>query len=211
VTDSTADPNKLVRQSAGTYRTTDDRFEVNGGANHWFLIDTAQTDDLGQPLVQGPFATLDAVRDALPEARRADLKRPLKGGLAKVSGRAAKPKPPPTPPPTWIDKLPASEARTVRAIIRALEREGIGDAEKLVQRDRQGLAPAVATRLLERRLEQILEELPAEGREPVRALIRRVAAVLTDEGRSKDPLPGWVLVEVGPESAPPNRRIRLLD
>jgi hypothetical protein len=206
----TDDPNKLVRQSAGTYRTGDDRFEVTGDANRWFLIDTEQTDDLGQPVVQGPFATLNAVRDALPAARRAELKpvaRPPAGGTKKPRAKKA------ARSPTWIDKLPPGEATEVRALIRALEREGIGDAEKLVQRDRQGLAPAVATRLVERRLEQLLDELPADGREPVRALIRRVAAVLSDEGsHPNDPLPGWVLVEVSQGSpAPPNRRIRLPD
>jgi hypothetical protein len=205
----TDDPNKLVRQSAGTYRTADDRFEVSGDANRWFLIDTEQTDDLGQPVVQGPFATLNAVRDALPAARRADLKpvaRPPAKGTRKPRARKA------ASAPSWIDKLQPSEATEVRALIRALEREGIGDAEKLVQRDRQGLAPAVATRLVERRLEQIVDELPADGREPVRALIRRVAAVLSDEGRRpNDPLPGWVVVEIGPVPEPPNRRIRLPD
>ena len=204
----TDDPNKLVRQSAGTYRSSDEGFEVTGGGNRWYLIDTQQTDDLGQPLVQGPFATLDVVRDALPAARRADLKpvarSPARDTRKPRAKKAAR-------PPSWIDKLQPGEATEVRALIRALEREGIGDAEKLVRRDRQGLAPAVARRLVDQRLEQILDELPAEGREPARALIRRVAAVLTDEGRSKDPLPGWVLVEIGPSPEPSNRRIRLPD
>jgi hypothetical protein len=48
------DPNKLVRQAAGTYRTADQRFEVRGEGSHWFLVDSQSTDDLGQELVRGP-------------------------------------------------------------------------------------------------------------------------------------------------------------
>jgi hypothetical protein len=69
-----SDPNKLVRQSAGTYHSADERFAVRGEGNRWFLIDSAQRDELGQELVRGPFATLAEVRDAIPEARRANIK-----------------------------------------------------------------------------------------------------------------------------------------
>ena len=208
------DPNKLVRQQAGDYRSADERFEVRGQANRWFLVDTAQSDELGQELVRGPFATLDEVRQTIPEARRAEIKAlptPKAGKPAK--GAAAKSKPSPKPgPPSWIDKLPKAEATEVRALIRALEKEGIGQAEQLVRRDRESFEPAVATKLLERRLEALLDEFPAEGREAVRELIKRVVNVLSDEGgRRRDPLPGWLLVEVGPQPAPENRRIRLAE
>jgi hypothetical protein len=69
-----SDPNKLVRQEAGSYRTADERFEVRGSGNRWFLVDSTQTDELGQQLIRGPYATLNDVRDALPEARGAALK-----------------------------------------------------------------------------------------------------------------------------------------
>jgi len=68
------DPNKLVRGAGGTYRSADDRFEVRKGGAGWSVIDMAATDELGQPLLRGPYPTLDAVREALPEARRAALK-----------------------------------------------------------------------------------------------------------------------------------------
>ncbi len=73
-----SDPNKLTRQAAGSYRSADDRFEVRGEAGRWYLVDTARQDELGQELVRGPFATLDDVREALAQARRADIK-PLTG------------------------------------------------------------------------------------------------------------------------------------
>jgi hypothetical protein len=205
------DPNKLVRQSAGSYRTGDDRFEVRGEANRWFLVDTTQADELGQELIRGPFATLDAVREAIPEARRAEIK-PLPPVKPSGSGKAkekAKPRP---SPPSWIDKLPRPDATRVRALIRALEREGVKDAEQLVRRDREGLAPEVTRRLIERRLEDLLADLPEQGRPAVRELIQQVLRVLTVDGtRPGRDLPGWSLVEIGPEPAPPNRRITLAE
>ncbi|MDQ3938021.1 MAG: hemin-degrading factor, partial [Chloroflexota bacterium] len=103
-----------------------------------------------------------------------------------------------------------AEAASVRALVRALEREGLSDAEQLVRRDREGLGPEVATRLLERRLDALLDDIPEDGRETVRALVHRVAAVLTVEGtRLPAPLPGWLLVETGTERQSSNRRITL--
>jgi len=201
------DPNKLVRQAAGSYRTADDRFEVRGQPNRWFLVDTGQVDELGQELVRGPFATLDEVGEAIPEARRADIK-PL--ALPKARGPTRKPKPKPPPPPSWIDKLPPPEAARVRAVIRALERGGVADAENLARRDHDGLAPEVARRLIELRLEALVAELPATERAAAERLVRQVAAVLTTAGaRDERGLPGWALVEIGPLPAPPNRRITL--
>jgi hypothetical protein len=203
------DPNKLVRQTAGSYRTGDERFEVRGEANRWFLVDTTQADELGQELIRGPFATLDAVREAIPEARRAEIKA-LPAVKPSASGKAtAKTKPKP-PSPSWIDKLPKPDATRVRALIRALEREGIADAEQLVRRDREGLAPEVTRRLIERRLEDLLADVPEQGRPQVLDLIQQVVEVLTVDGtRTGRDLPGWSLVEIGPEPSPPNRRITL--
>jgi hypothetical protein len=102
------DPDKLERQKAGTYRTADERFEVRQADQGWFLVDSQQTDDFGQALVRGPFPTLQAVRDAIPEARSAKVvslarrSASAKPGGAKAKARAAKPKPePPESKPSW--------------------------------------------------------------------------------------------------------------
>ncbi|MGQ0607077.1 MAG: hypothetical protein ACT4OQ_01245 [Chloroflexota bacterium] len=218
-TDADPDPNKLVRQKAGTYRTADDRFEVREADVGWFLVDPEQTNEFGQELIQGPFATLKAVREAVPDARAAKpAPKPTPKTPPKTKGKVKAEKParrpkaerePEPPPTTWIDELPKGEAAAVRRLIGALERAGIHDAESLVRRDRDGLLPAVATRLIEGRLEEIVDELPEQGRAAARDFVQRVAEVLSSEGRPKDPLPGWTLVEVGPEPEPPNRRIDL--
>ncbi len=207
------EPNKLVRQKAGTYRTDDQRFEVRQAGLGWFLVDTTVTDELGQEVMTGPFPTLDAVRDALPEARRTTLK-PLpkpKAASSKAAKPAAKPKRKPAPPPpSWIDKLPKAEATAVRSLIAALEREGLDDAQELVRADRKGDDPVVARRLLERRLDSIAADAPAAQREAVQAAVRRAAELLTATGTNLfPPLPGWMLVEVVADTEPEQRRITL--
>ena len=202
-----ADPDKLVRQAAGTYRTADDRFEVRGSsAAGWFLVDTAQANDFGQELITGPHATLDAVRASIPSARSSKV-TPIRPPAQKTS-KAKKPASAP-PPMTWIDKLPNPEAASVRRLIAELESAGVPRAEDLVRRDREGIGPAVATRLIEQRLEAIVAELPERGREGARELVRRAAEVLTVEGRASGDMPGWSLVEIGPEPEPDNRRITI--
>ncbi len=207
------DPDKLVRQAAGTYRTADERFEVRGGTGTgWFLVDSEQTNDFGQELIQGPFPTLDAVRAAIPSSRSSKITpiRPQPTARRETKGAAPKAEPPPAPPPSWIDKLPKQEAAAVRRLIGTLERDGIGDAETLVRRDREGVGPEIATRLIERQLAQIAEELPERAREGARELIRRAAEVLTTAGAAPNQdLPGWMLVEIGPEPEPSNRRITI--
>ncbi len=223
---ATDDPDRLVRQKAGGYQTTDQRFVVQGSASRWFLTDQQQTDELGQPLIHGPYANLDELKASLPASRR----QPAKGvpRLSVISGTgdaAPEPKrtsgrkgaapapaprtPAPQPAKTWLDELPAADGRRMRAMIRALEREGVDKAEQLVHRDRDGLLPAVATQLIEWRLEALVAQIPKAERSAARATIQRVVEILTVDGTHvASPLPRWLLVEVGPEAEPKNRRIK---
>ena len=96
------DPNRLLRQQAGTYRSEDDRFEVREGGTGWFLTDSQQTNEFGQELVLGPYPTLNAVREALPEARRTTIKplpAPRRPARQPTSSSKSKPKPKPKPKP----------------------------------------------------------------------------------------------------------------
>lgn len=93
-------PNKLVRQSPGTYRSGDERFEVRQAGTGWFLVDTGQANELGQELVTGPFATLAAVREAIPEARRTTVKALPRPSVPKATPKPKRePKPEPEPEP----------------------------------------------------------------------------------------------------------------
>jgi hypothetical protein len=206
--DAATDPNKLSRKKAGTYQTADERFEVRQAALGWFLIDSTATDELGQELVRGPFPTLGAVREALPDARRTTLK-PLPRRAVPAAKVAAKPKKAPRPA-SWLDRLPAAEAAAARRLIRALELEGVSDAEQLVRDARDDREPLVARQVLNGRLEAIVSDLPEDERETARHVMQRVLELLTATGTTLfEPLPGWALVEIGAEPSPPNRRIVL--
>lgn len=63
------DPDALKRERAGTYRTSDGRFTIEGSSSGWLLLDADQADDLGLPLARGPFASLDAAKAAVGPAR----------------------------------------------------------------------------------------------------------------------------------------------
>jgi hypothetical protein len=194
------DPDALVRQTAGEYRSGDGRFTVRQADVGWFVVDTEQANEFGQELIHGPFATLKAARAALPTSRSTKKPTPIR----KRAPRALASEPPP-PPPTWIDELPLAEGRAVRRLVAALEREGVTDPEELVKRDRDGLLPAVAAALIERRIAQAVAEADGSGHDAT--LARRVAEMLSSDGMtSRDPLPGWVLVEVPAGEEPPRAR-----
>ena len=63
------DDEKLKRERAGTYRTTDGRFTIEQSSTGWLLLDSEQVNELGLPLARGPFDTLDAARAAVTDAR----------------------------------------------------------------------------------------------------------------------------------------------
>ena len=67
--DTESDSNKLKREVAGRYSTADGRFTVEQGSGGWMVIDAQETNELGLPLVRGPFDTLDAAREGVAEAR----------------------------------------------------------------------------------------------------------------------------------------------
>jgi len=200
-------PDDLVRESAGTYRTGDGRFEIQKSDQGWFLVDSEQTNEFGQQLIHGPMPTLDAIKDAIPGSR--ELKpllrvRPPASTKKKVdatpSTAKAKSAEPPAPPPSWIDKLSENDARDVRQLIRALEKEGMSDAELVVRRGRGAATPVIATQVVEKRLRALVDQLPEEERERARKLIRQVAKILAEDGTSNErPVPRWALVELTDE------------
>ena len=125
-----ADPNRLVRVSAGRYRSADERFEVREGGSGWFVTDGQQANEFGQELVTGPYATLAAVREALPDARRTTLKplpRPSAPSRGSRSRRGAAAEPKPAPPPK-----PAPEHRLVK-LLRDAARDRFPTADLAVE------------------------------------------------------------------------------
>jgi aminoglycoside 3-N-acetyltransferase I len=132
----------LKRESAGHYRTRDGRFTVEQNSGRWLVLDTEQTDELGLPLVRGPFASLDESRDAIRAARAgpaptSTLPKRAKGGPGRqaasrrgsareAKGRTeadaeaevepeAEPAPPPQPP-LVIRRLEPGDGRILRRL-----------------------------------------------------------------------------------------------
>ena len=208
-------PDELVRESAGTYRTGDGRFEVQKSDQGWFLIDSQQANEFGQQLIHGPMPTLDALRAAIPGAReikpllrvRPALPPKTTKGGAGASREATKPEPP-APTQTWLDKLPEAQASEARKLIRALERQGVDTAEDLVRHHRDDPA-ALAARIIEQRLRELVGQQPQEERERAQRVARRVVEILTMDGLALTrPAPRWALVELQPDDDVPARRIK---
>jgi hypothetical protein len=63
------DDDPLRRLGGGRWETKDGRFRIEPQSGTWVIVDAEQTDDLGLPLVRGPFRTLSAAREAIGEAR----------------------------------------------------------------------------------------------------------------------------------------------
>ena len=177
---STNEAEKLIRETAGRYRTADGRFTVESeAAGGWYVSDSERTDELGGPRLLGPFTTLAAARDAIAAARAAPAEVaepvPLPRPQGRADGKARKPhssaasatrspprpsrpravRPapaPPSTPPTWLDRLDPPKRARARRMISALERVGVPEPERLARADVEGLVPQVAPTLLVHRL-----------------------------------------------------------
>lgn len=204
-------PDDLVRAGAGTYRSGDGRFDVQKSDQRWFLVDNQQSNEFGQQLIHGPFDTLDEVRGAVPGAR--DIKPLLRVARARHTATTSKKAAPrkPTPPTSWVDRLPQKDAAEARRLIAALEAAGVANAESVVKRDRESPGFALAAEeLIAARLKALVNESATSERGDVRKIVRRVAEILTDEGgATARPLPRWELVEAPRDPDQPPRRIRV--
>jgi hypothetical protein len=72
------DAPKLKRETAGRYRSEDGRYVVQQQSGPWWLMDTEQIDELGQPALHGPYASLSEATDTittLPAKDRAPAKK----------------------------------------------------------------------------------------------------------------------------------------
>lgn len=76
------DDGSLKRLGGGRWQTRDERFTIEPQSGTWVVVDAEQTDDLGLPLIRGPFGSLGAAKAAIGDAR--------------VSGKPVKPLPTPT-------------------------------------------------------------------------------------------------------------------
>jgi hypothetical protein len=219
------------RESAGTYRSADDRFTIRGeGSGRWFLLDDEVLDDLGLPRTIGPLSTLDAAKAGAEKQRgRAPQKSPLaariRAGGRKPAGGSARRSSGPSSASArgakgtkrsesarkvavaWLDRLEKADpaaAKRARGLIGALEDSGIANAVDVVRKDVEGQRPAVAESVLAEALRRAI----ARTRDPAR-LLDAVLDVISMRERlegADDRLPGWRLLEHGGTR---ERRVRI--
>jgi L-amino acid N-acyltransferase YncA len=122
-----ADPTALKRESAGRYVSGDGRFAVEQeSAGSWVVVDEEQTNELGLPLVRGPFGTLTEAKTVVVSARDAPApESPLKRRARPTEARRTKrrtsvPEPPPTEPsPLEARAATPSDAAAIAGIYNA--------------------------------------------------------------------------------------------
>lgn len=161
----------LKRLGGGRWQTRDERFTIEPQSGTWVVLDAEQTDDLGLPLVRGPFGSLNAAKDAIAGARGAasavsplaakvaeQVERPTtvptRGGRPYVGrGAAPAPKPEPRPAPVepapppepkWIRDLKPAERAQAHELIDRLAKARAPDPEAIAEREMAGTVAAVA-------------------------------------------------------------------
>ncbi len=87
----TEDDRSLKRLGGGRWQTRDERFTIEPQSGTWVLVDGEQTDDLGLPLVRGPFRSLTEAKAAVEDARgMAAPESPLADRVKEARTRPAK-------------------------------------------------------------------------------------------------------------------------
>jgi ribosomal protein S18 acetylase RimI-like enzyme len=137
---------KLKRATAGRYVSGDGRFTVEQSSGRWMAVDAEATDELGLPLVRGPFATLDDARAAIAAARStpatpsalaskiAGLPKTKRSGktAAPKSGRATETRRPTKPPEPDIElrDFAPSDGDALRALWKEAGFRSVGDDDR---------------------------------------------------------------------------------
>lgn len=207
----------LKRLGGGRWETRDGRFAIEPQSGTWVVVDADHMDELGLPLVRGPFATLTAAKAAIDDAREAGpVESPLAERLRQAREESArKPKEPKEPKepkashrskavaatrsapeaperpaePAWILELAPGSRRRARDLIGRLEGLGITDAGAIAQTEMAGREPAIARLALELRLRKVLESAGT----PVQAVRAAVEAIL--DGTDAELGVRWRLVD----------------
>jgi len=157
----------LRRLGGGRWQTRDERFTIEPQSGTLAVVDAEQTDELGLPLVRGPYPSLTAAKAAITGARAsAAPTSPLKerpkpapapsesapqgsertaANATTKPARANKAEEPDEPEePRWFRDLEPDDRRRAARLIDRLTAAGAADPENLVRRDLVGEVPAIA-------------------------------------------------------------------
>lgn len=192
----------LKRLGAGRWETRDGRFAIEPQSGTWVVVDNSQTDELGLPLVRGPFGSLTAVREAIEGVRTTgSAESPLAGRLkeaeaARAKGLApdGKPRRPaatetpvletpmPPPEPKWLRDLAPADRRRARDLIKRLERLDIAEADAIARAEIALDQPALTRLAIERSLREAVER----ATDPKAAVRAATGALLHGRDRELD-------------------------
>jgi hypothetical protein len=206
---ASADDTSLKRLPGQGWQTRDGRFTIETASGTWSLLDAEQADDLGLPLVRGPFRSLAEAKAAIDEARSsqpvtstladraATAKRPAaksaQGNDAPPKAQARKQAEAAEPAePRWIAELDAADRRRAHRLIAALAKRDIRDAEGIVRRDLAGDVASVARVALAEHVAALLDDADADAA-TTKVAARLIAALV--EGRDDDLDVRWRLVD----------------
>jgi hypothetical protein len=191
----------LKRLGGGRWETKDGRFTIEPQSGTWVIVDSTQADELGLPLVRGPYPSLTAAKEAIEEARSTG---PAESPLAEKIERSSKrekelPKrAEPPPEPAWLRKLSETDRRQLKALVKRLEAEGVANPEGVARAEIADEQPALARLALERRLGEA-----QAAKDPEKAVRQLLDTLL--EGHDKALGARWRLVDGN------DREIRLLE
>jgi hypothetical protein len=187
----------LKRLGGGRWQTRDERFTIEPQSGTWVVVDAEQLDDLGLPLIRGPFRSLGDAKESIVTARttrapvrpipkpRSQATGPRPASTAEAAPKARRPsKLEPPAEPRWLTDLPPDDRRRARQAIKRLTEAGASDPEGLTRRDIMGDVAAIAAFAVNRRLRALGDDASPES----------IAAALAD-GRDEDLGVRWRLVE----------------
>ena len=203
--EQSADDDRSLKRLPGTgWQTRDGRFTITTASGTWSVTDEEQTDELGLPLVRGPFRSLTDAKAVIEAARGSE---PATSTLVKPADRpkappkdeaeAAKAEPKPKPrlvepeEPRWITELEPADRRRARQVIRRLEDRGVRDPEGVARRDIGGGVPTIPRIAVADALAAVLGEDPSPG--DVRLANRLIETLI--EGRDEGLDVRWKLVD----------------
>jgi len=165
------DTASLKRLAGRGWQTRDGRFTIETASGTWSVVDEEQTDDLGLPLVRGPFRSLTEAKAAIEEARTSE---PARSTLAKRPSAAVDAAPSPKAAPTkatpkaskqqepeeprWIAELEPADRRRATRLIARLGDLGVRDPEGIARKDVAGGVPTVARVAVANRLAEVLDD-----------------------------------------------------
>jgi hypothetical protein len=201
------DTGSLRRLAGRGWQTRDGRFTIETASGTWSVVDEEQTDDLGLPLVRGPFRSLTEAKDAIETARNsgpAESALPKRPSVKAETSEPSKPAPkakaktPPKPrepaepeEPRWIGELAPAQRRRATRLIARLTEIGVRDPEGIARKDVAGGVPTVARVAVADRLAEVLDGADDKA---ATKLLAKLLAVL-GEGRDDDLDVRWRLVD----------------